>query len=178
MVSQELQQFLFASRARLRAAVEGVAPDRLVKRPTPQRWSPLEVMEHLAIGEEWYLQIVSGLVEEGRHLGLRYREGQPRNMDAVNSLSAQIDIRKPQVAASFAQPTGITSLPLLLARLDLSRRGLLDLLPDLDELDTDRLCFRHPTLHFELNAYQWVHLSGLHDRMHTRQIRHALESAP
>ena len=80
-------------------------------------------------------------------------------------------------AAEFTHPTGTAFLPYLLEQLGRSRQGLLDLFPVLDELDTDQLRYRHPTQHFELNAYQWVHLSGLHDRLHTRQIRQALETA-
>lgn len=177
MVFQELQEFLAESRVRLLATVDGTAPELLVKRPAPERWSPLEVLEHLALGEEWYVKIVTVLVEEGRRKGLRYREGQPRNTDAVAALAAQIDIHKPQEAPDFGHPTGSALLPVLLERLARSRQELLGLLPALAELDTDKLMFRHPTLHFELNACQWVHLSGVHDRMHSRQIRKALDSA-
>lgn len=176
LTPHELREFLAESRARLLAIVSQITPDRLAQRPSPERWSPLEVVEHLAVTEEWFRQIVSGLIEEGRRGGLYHQEGGPRSIDAIPALAAQIDLQKPMVAAEFAQPTGALPLDGLLERLERSRQGLLDLCPALDELDTDRLRFRHPFQPFELNAYQWVHLSGLHDRTHTRQIRKALSS--
>jgi hypothetical protein len=175
LVAHELGEFLSESRARLLAVVDGIAPELLAKRPSPERWSPLEVIEHLALAEEWFVQIVSELVAEGRRNGLRYTAGQPKHADAVAALAAQMDVRQPQQAPDFTHPTGAAPLTALLERLARSRQALLALLPALDELDTDQLRFRHPTAHWELNASEWAHLSGVHDRQHTRQIRHALD---
>lgn len=176
MTQEELRTFLAESRARLLATVEAAPTELLTRRPAPERWSPLEVVEHVALAEEWFVQIVGGLVEEGRQKGLRYTAGTPRNMDALAALNEQVDLRKPMKAAEFVEPTGSASLTDLRDRLERSRQGLLDLFPALDELDTDQLKCRHLTQPFELNAYQWAHLSGLHDRQHTRQIRQALEA--
>lgn len=176
LTPQELSEFLAESRARLLATVSEITPDRLVQRPSPERWSPLEVVEHLALAEEWFRQIVQDLIEEGRRGGLYYQEGGPRSIDAIPALAAQVDLQRPMVAAEPVQPTGALPLDGLLQRLERSRQGLLELFPALDQLDTDQLRFRHPFQPFELNAYQWVHLSGLHDRTHTRQIRKGLSS--
>lgn len=176
MASQEFLAFLADSRARLLAVVEGAAPELLTRRPAPERWSALEVVEHLALTEPWFLQVASDLAEDGRRKGLWYNEGQPRSTDSVAALMQQIDVRQPLVAMESVRPTGSVALPDLLERLGRSRQGLLDLLPVLDELDTDQLRFRHPTAGFELTAYEWVHLAGAHERQHTRQIRKALEA--
>lgn len=172
----ELRSFLSESRSRLLAAVDATRPERLGRRPLPGKWSPLEVVEHLALAEEWYVQIVTDLVSDGLSRGLRYQPGGPRSTDALAALAAQMDISRPMQAIELSHPTGQEGLPRLLDRLQRSREALLDLLPALHEVDTDQLRYRHPTLHFELNACQWVHLSGLHDRIHARQIRQAVDS--
>lgn len=92
-------------------------------------------------------------------------------------MAAQVDIRKPMEAGEWVLPAGSSRLPQVLEQLDRSRQALLGVLPALDELDTDQLEYTHPKQGFTLNAYQWVHLSGVHDRLHARQIRQALESA-
>jgi hypothetical protein len=177
MTSQELEQFLSDARARLLATVEATAPELLTRRPTPERWSPIEVVEHVALVERWFVQIVSDLADEGTNRGLLFKDGMVRTIDALPALNAQVDLRRPMQAAEFVHPTGRVALPRLLEQLSQSRQDLLGLLPALDQLDTDQLKHVHPTQRFELNAYQWVHLSGLHDRIHTRQIRQALEGA-
>lgn len=177
MASEALRSFLAESRARLVATVQVAAPELLTRRPAPERWSPLEVLEHVALVERWFVQIVAGLAEEGARQGLRFQEGTTRATDSIAAMATQVDIHKPMQAAEFVHPTGEASLPELLEQLSRSRQDLLGLLPALDELDTNRLQFRHPTQHFLLNAYEWVHLSGVHDRLHARQIRQALESA-
>ena len=136
MVAHELGEFLSESRARLLAVVNGVAPELLAERRSPERWSPLEVIEHLALAEEWYVQVVSELVAEGQRNGLRYMAGQPKHADAVAALAQQIDIRQPQEAPDFTRPTGGAPLGALLERLARSRHALLALLPSLTSIPT------------------------------------------
>lgn len=128
------------------------------------------------LAERWFGQIVATLAEEGVQRGLRAREGMERSLDALAAMASQVELGKPMEAAPWVRPTGTLGLPELRDQLSQSRQALLDLLPALDQLDTDQLRYEHPTQHFVLNAYQWVHLSGVHDRLHTRQIRQALEA--
>lgn len=174
---QELEAFLADSRSRLLKALDGVSAEELQRRPGPEKWSPLEIVEHLALAEEWFLQIVTRLAEEGQQQGLRYVAGAPRTTDAVPVMAEYVDVRGPLAAPEPVHPRGEGDLDSLLARLARSRQGLVALLPTLAQLDTDRLIFRHPTHQFPLNALQWIHLSGLHDRVHARQIRTAVMPA-
>ena len=88
MTSQELQQFLSDARARLLATVEAMETELLTRRPTPERWSPIEVLEHVALVERWFVQIVSDLADEGRSRGLMFKDGMVRTIDALPALNA------------------------------------------------------------------------------------------
>ena len=63
-----------------------------------------------------------------------------------------------------------------LARLDASRRRLEETVAELSQLDLSGLTFPHPFFG-ELDAYQWLLVTGWHERRHTKQIERIQASA-
>src|SRR5690242_6418722 len=68
--TQELLQHLDAQHERLRAAVESVPRARREVKPTAERWSVAEVLEHLSIVETRIERVFTKRLDEARAAGL------------------------------------------------------------------------------------------------------------
>jgi hypothetical protein len=64
----ELLDYVATQTATLRAAYEAVPPERRAVRPEPGRWSPAEIIHHLAIVEGRLAQRLAVLIEQARSL--------------------------------------------------------------------------------------------------------------
>ena len=64
----ELLVYLDSQTVNLRSAYESVPADRRAVRPSPDRWSPAEVVHHLVIVERRLSQRLASLIEQARAL--------------------------------------------------------------------------------------------------------------
>ena len=162
----ELLAYLDQADAELRAAYDAVPADRRAERPSPDRWSPAEVVHHLAIVERRVTQRIAALVEQARAL--------PPETDAspvLPTLRARglVDRTRRLVAGEASQPRD-TEAARAWADLDDARRALTDLVSGADGLALGQVHAPHPALG-DINGYEWVAFVGAHAARHAAQIR-------
>lgn len=165
---EDIRSFNDYVRQKLLKRVESCPEEMRNWRPSPDKWSVSQQVEHLALAEEAYVRWITGLVEEGRRRGLT---GQPRTVDAVPTLIQLGD--GPLEAPAEMLPQG-RDLAESLHRLEASRQQLNTLYAQLAGLETDQLTLRFRSL--QLNAAQVMHLVGLHELRHEKQIAGLLEA--
>ena len=145
-------------------------------RPTEDSWSIGEVLHHLALAHEATAKLMSNLLRRARE------EAVPRDPDSTRSVLTSIDDVVPGVEQGKAPaPDRVTPRSYIepdeaLARLDASRRHLEETVAELSQLDLSGLTFPHPFFG-ELDVYQWLLVTGWHERRHTKQIERIQASA-
>ena len=156
-------------RAGLLASVAGRSREQLDYRPTEGTWSIGEVLHHLALAHEATAKLMSNMLRRARE------EGIPRDPDPTRSVLTSIDGIVPGVeegkapAPDRVTPKSYVAPDESLARLDASRRRLEEIVAELSKFDLSGLTFPHPFFG-ELDAYQWLLVTGWHERRHTKQI--------
>ena len=165
----ELPALLEKARRRLLAPLEDLPEEALHFRPGPEEWSVLEVLEHV-----WRTERLYAL--NGRQLLGQLPPGTPSHFDSTPAALAA-GVTGPNVSApSFALPEGGYDLPTLRTRLAGSRRRVLTLWEALRERDSAAVTYEVPEIGFIFNAGQMIHMAGLHDRFHGRQVRNNISA--
>ena len=168
----ELLAYVDRETENLREAFESVPPDRRNVRSDPARWSPAEIVKHLAIVDQRIAQRLSTLIEEARAL--------PPETDSSPLLPDRLVTRV--VDRSSRYKTGATSEPVeadperVWDELLSARRALVDVLTAGDGLALGRVSAPHPALGV-FNGYEWIVFVGAHAARHADQIRETQQLA-
>jgi hypothetical protein len=155
---------LTADREALRAAVDRVPLHLRSQRPSPDRWSVAEVLEHLAIVEERSTAALAPRIAEAPALagpGFRPDDGALRT--AVTNRSNRV------TAPDFITPTGQVDAETAWAKLQNSREQLMALIHQAEGRDLSTVSRTHPVLG-AIDGYQWLMSIGGHEARHTAQI--------
>jgi len=164
-----------AEREHLLRKVDGLTQEQLDFRPSADKWSIGEVLNHLNILETRVGMLLHKKTEEGKSLG------HTPDTDEESVLPCLDHLRIPHHDSSVNAPelvhpkSGISKSELLEA-LSLSREKLLAAMENLSAVDPTKLVAPHP-LFGEWNMYKWAIAIGQHERRHTVQID-AVKSAP
>ncbi len=151
-------------RRKLLDEVERLEPERLTAKPLPAKWSILEIVEHLVVGDRDVLQGLpdpSALVDQPRRFKARvgYRM-------VMFILACHI----PAKASPRHLPRGQSSLPDLRRDWDEMQRWLRSYVGRLDRGDPAKAVFGHPVAG-PMTMQQVFDMGKLHLATHTRQIR-------
>lgn len=152
-------------RRKLLDEVDGLEPDRLVAKPLAGKWSILEIVEHLVLGDRDVLQ---GLPDPATLV-----DRQRRLKDRVNYplvmfwLACHLPAKVPTPRMI---PRGESSLAELRREWDEIQQWLLSYVGRLDRRDLAKSVFAHP-IAGPLTVRQVLHMGALHMATHTRQIR-------
>lgn len=155
---------LAADRQNLRDAIKRVPKGLLNQRPSPERWSVAEVIEHLAIIEAATVGFLTPLVA-----------GAPILPDDAQPVATPIPRERLRdrttriTAPEIVQPKGTLSFDEALAALEQSRTSLLMLLEAAEGRDLTAVGRPHPRLG-PLDGYQWLAIVGAHEERHALQI--------
>lgn len=154
------------TRARLVGAVEELTDEQLGFRPSPEKWTVAEIVEHLSITERRLARMLGTLVGKLEAEPAR-EEGSPF---APVSVAEHVEraSREKYTAPEEIRPKG-TPLPDSLARLRDSRAAIRDLRARVECVDGTRAQFPHPAWG-PLDLYQWLAFLGLHEQRHLSQI--------
>ena len=169
----ELVTYLEQSRASLLASVEGRTAEELTRRPEPDAWSALEILDHLSLVERGIAARLASSAERARQLG-----PDPSTDSVLHSLDAFsiTTVTRPFRSPAPLQPRNGLTLSETVAALRVTRAQLLAAVEALDGLAIEGIRFPHPMLG-EFNLYQWILFIGQHEERHTKQLRRALERA-
>lgn len=166
---EELVDALDNRRAELTRAVNDVPTSARNRRPSEDRWSVAEVVEHLALVEENITQRIKQLVVEQRANGL----GAERDSTSVAQTfdpAFTLDRSRKRVAREAMQPRSGIDAAAAWTHLEHARQVTKDTLRELDGVALCEVSAPHPAVG-SLNGYQWFLFLAAHEGRHTAQIR-------
>jgi hypothetical protein len=162
---------LDASRQALRDSVAAIPGAARTARPGPDRWSPVDIVEHLSLVESRFSAVVGGKISDALGAGLgpeeRAREPLP---DRIRTMLA--DRTGKRTAPEVAIPSGAMDERAAWAAADKARAGFRAAVLSADGRALSGVIHEHPFFG-PLNVYQWVELIAAHEMRHVAQVREA-----
>lgn len=151
--------------------VRALDPERRIRRPAPEAWHALEIVEHLVRAEESVLGDVlrTGTATSSGRRTLRHRL---RYAIVMFVLRFGVDVRAP---SRRMLPTGEGSLDEWAARWDENHARLRAFVAGCSADDLRRAVFRHP-ISGPLTVVQGVRMLDVHLRRHEGQLAAALDA--
>jgi len=166
---REVVEALDSRRAELARAVNEVPTSARERRPSEDRWSVAEVLDHLALVEENIPQRVKALVTEQRTNGLGAERESTSIAGTIDS-AFLLDRSKKRVAREAMQPRSGVDAAAAWTRLERARQVTHETLRELDGVALCDVSAPHPALG-PFNGYQWFLFLAAHEGRHTAQIR-------
>jgi len=166
--THELLTYLDEQRAVLRTAFDAVPEDARNRPPVPGQWSPVGIIEHLAIANGRIGRMIDKRVAEAREAGL----GPETSTDPI---LATIDITRivnrvmRVTAPEVLYPTGLDA-DAAWAALEQSTVAVREAIAKADGLALSEVSHPHP-LFGPLSLYTWIAFVGAHEARHAAQIR-------
>jgi hypothetical protein len=152
------------SMAAIPAAVRGV-------RPGPDRWSPVDIVEHLSLVETRFSAVVGAKIAEALDAGLA-PESRPREPLPERIRTLLADRTGKRTAPEAAVPSGVMNEATAWAAADKARAGFRAVVLNADGRALGTVIHEHPFFG-PLNVYQWVELLAAHEMRHVAQVREA-----
>lgn len=152
----------------LRAAVAAIPAALRAQRPAANRWSALDVLEHLALVETRFGGLLAPCIDEALARGLE-PETSPRQALPADMAERLVDRTEKRTAPDTALPSGTVDEAAAWAAVDVARSALRDAALRGDGLALGGVRCSHPRFG-ELSIYQWVELIAAHARRHVAQI--------
>ena len=169
----EIYEDIDGTREKLLRAVEGLDEGQHGFRPSPDRWSVAEIVEHLSIVERQVAGLLEKLLSKAEAAGHVRAEDAPFTPITIAGQVEQTRAQK-LTAPEQIRPTGATLAASLSAIRD-SRAALRALRPRVERVDGAAISFPHPAWG-AINLYQWLAFVGAHEQRHLAQIE-ALKDA-
>ena len=170
--AKEVVESISRDRLGLRESVEDLAPEQTDFRPEPGSWSIDDVLHHLALTDEASAKLMAMFRERAAKEAIGPDPSPASSvLQSIDSLVHGVDGAADQKARApdRVTPRSKVEAPLALARLESARSRILEDLESLSGFDGAKLTYRHPFFG-ELDLYQWLLISGWHERRHARQI--------
>jgi len=166
-ITRELLAYLDEQRSILKSAFESVPSDMRDQPPSPERWSAVNIVEHLAIVEARVATILSNRIEEARAELSAETTTEPilPTIDYKRVYDRSTRVKAPEVAI----PTGLDAASAW-AALENAGSMLRAVLVQNDGLALSSITHPHPRFGL-MSAYQWVAFLGAHEVRHAEQIR-------
>ncbi len=153
-----------SKRRALLERVAGMEPDRITRRPAPDRWSIREIVEHLVLAER-------DIANDFRDLET-FAAARPSLKDRILYRAVLFVLRfriRVKVPAPTLEPTGDRDLDELRATWDDNHARLHDVVTKLDRSASRRAIFLHPVAG-PIDVPQMLRILELHLDGHTKQI--------
>jgi len=166
---KEVVDALDSRRAELTRAVNEVPTSVRNRRPSEDRWSVAEVLEHLALVEENIPPMLRRLIADQRNNGLG-AESDSTSVAETFDLAFVLDRSKKRVAREAMQPRSGDDAAAAWTRLERARHMTQEILREVDGMALCEVSAPHPALG-ALNGYQWFLFLAAHEGRHAAQIR-------
>jgi hypothetical protein len=162
----ELLAYVDRQTAVLKDAYESVPPEQRNVRANPGRWSPAEVVHHVALVERRLAQRLASLIDQARAL--------PPETETTSALSdratANVLDRTDRFVASEASEPRDTNPERVWDELMDARREVVRVVHTGDGLALGSVAAAHPRLG-GFTGYEWIAFIGSHAARHADQIR-------
>jgi hypothetical protein len=174
--TQEIVERITQDRQGLLQAVEGLVPVQLDYLTAPDSWCISDVLHHLALADDAAARLMALMLERARQMALPPDPTPDGSvLDSIDAIVAPAEKRRARapdrVAPRFRLPAAEA-----LARLAVSRAKLLASVEALSGFDLSALTQAHPFFG-DINTYQWLLITGWHERRHAAQIER-IKSSP
>lgn len=159
-----------ARRDVLLARLAAQAPAHLTRKDPPDRWSPLEIVEHLVLAERSVFRDLDALAD--------LEEAPQRFRGRLLRLLVEVILRGPfrvRVPARSMAPSGSWSLEECGVEWRRNHTRLRAYVESLSDAGCQRAIFTHP-VSGPLTVSQAIHLMSVHLGTHERQLDRVLES--
>jgi hypothetical protein len=165
--TRELLTYLDEQRSVLRSAFEAVPAEMRDRSPAPERWSPANIVEHLAIVETRIARLLSERIEEARPALTASTSTDPilPGIDYKRMYDRSTRVKAPETAI----PTGLDA-PSAWASLENAGSMMRAMLTANDGLALSAVTHPHPRFGL-LSVYEWIAFLGAHEVRHAEQIR-------
>jgi hypothetical protein len=161
----ELIDYIDRQAVTLEAAYRSIPADRRAARPAPDRWSPAEVVHHVAIVEQRLAKRLQSLAEQARAL--------PPESDASSIFTIvdtdRVAIRSTRFKTSELGEPRDTDASRVWSDFEAARRELKEVIRAADGLALNEVSAPHPALG-PLTGYGWIAFAGAHAARHAAQI--------
>jgi uncharacterized damage-inducible protein DinB len=168
--TDELLDHLTRQRDVLRQALDAAPPAIQSQRPTPERWSIAEVLEHLSIVERQVTALLRRGVQKAEAAGPLPDDPDTAPVLPTIDGALLLDRERRVAAGPQVQPKGTLTADAAWQTLTDQRRELLELLARVDGKRTDAVQAPHPVLG-ALTFQQWIAFLGYHEARHAAQVR-------
>jgi hypothetical protein len=142
---QRVHDRIVDQQRRVDRLLEGRSDDEVRRRPTPERWSLGEHLEHLAITAELYVDLLQDAFARARDLGWTadapYRRG-PVGSLAVRAIEPPVRLKLP--APKIMRPSSDAGREQVAARFHRAHDAFLEVLSGADDVDLGRTLVRWP----------------------------------
>jgi hypothetical protein len=165
----ELLAYLDHNRDVLRASVNDVPPERWEVRPGPERWTVLDVLEHLSLVEPRVMHVIAMRAAEARAQGLGPDQETAPVIPTLD-MTRVLDRGRPLVAGEAVRPRAELGAAGVWSALEDTRRRSREIILAADGLALGQIVHPHPVLG-PIDLYQWIAFVGAHEARHTAQIR-------
>jgi hypothetical protein len=166
--TEELLRHLDLQHERLRAAVDSVPRERRETKPSPDRWSVAEVIEHLSIVEKRIERVFTTRLNDARAKGLSAERDQSPVVGTID-MDRVLDRTRRITASDAALPTGTLDADAAWQELERARDALCAAVRESDGLALAEVVQPHPILG-PINLYQWIAFVGGHEARHAAQV--------
>ena len=138
-------------------------------KPAPDKWSVVEVLEHLALVETSIARLIEKRGAEGRAAGVG-PETDTRTVLWTLDSARVLDRREPISAHERVQPKGGLDADAAWAAVEKAQAAVRDAVTAVDGLALGEITYPHRSLG-TLDLYQWIAFTATHEMRHTLQIR-------
>ena len=153
----------------LRDAAGSMPGSLQARKPAPERWSVNEVLEHVSLVEQLFVNALVAKIEAARASGLGSEVSDPEGL--ADQVRAVVEDRtSKRTAPEAVVPTGAVAPAAALALIEAGHARLRDALVACEGLAVSTVTHEH-RFFGSLNVYQWIDLLAGHERRHLAQIR-------
>jgi hypothetical protein len=170
---RELMDHLDGQRAILRAAFDAVPAATRIRPPQPNRWSAVEVVEHLALVEQRVGAALAARLAAARAEGIGPETSEEPLLPAMD-LARVVDRTTRIAAPPTSHPAGLDA-DAAWAALEQAGTTIRQMLLSVDGLAIGAVTHPHPVFG-PVSLYQWFALIGSHEARHAAQLREIAET--
>lgn len=170
----EAMKYVEEKRTDLLRKLEGADPGVMAQRPSADKWSVAEVLDHLQMVESGVARLIAKRVTRAREGGLRKEESTESIIGSIDFMGPTLD-NAPIEAPEQVRPRADADPEKALAALAAARQSLHEAVAIADGFALGEIKHTHAILG-ELDLYQWIVFLGRHEARHTRQIERTLKS--
>ena len=169
---KELFSYMDETRAALVACARNMNPSFARIRPRDDVWSAADNLAHLALVEQFVVEMIGKSIEKARAEGVGPDQSDESFMNSLDRWRVPDALMK-VIAPARITPDNSKSVEESLRSLELSRERLRAVLRENAEIDLGAVKRPHPLLR-DLDMYQWALFVAQHEDRHRKQMERAL----